>query len=78
LTSLGHSILADPVYGEPSDRDTKLKKLPTSARKLLAQIPGQLLHARKLAFQHPITKEQLCFEAEPWENFKLMLNLLKP
>jgi 23S rRNA pseudouridine1911/1915/1917 synthase len=50
LAAIGHPIYNDPIYGK-RERD--------------ALLPGQALHAWRLAFKHPVTKEQLAFEAEP-------------
>ncbi|ATZ18674.1 23S rRNA pseudouridine1911/1915/1917 synthase [Williamsoniiplasma somnilux] len=43
-----HPIVGDPTYGRINDKDTKF---------------GQFLHASKLIFNHPITKERMEFEA---------------
>ncbi len=50
LAAIGHPIFNDPVYGK-RDRNTAL--------------PGQALHAWKLAFKHPLTKQHLAFAVEP-------------
>lgn len=56
--SLGHPILGDPIYGHPSRQ-----RLPAARL---------MLHAWKLAFQHPIHDQPLCFQARvpgefaPW------------
>jgi 23S rRNA pseudouridine1911/1915/1917 synthase len=50
LAVLGHPLLNDPVYGRVDPR---------------VDLPGQALHAWKLAFRHPITNEPLAFEAPP-------------
>ena len=56
--ALGFPILGDPIYGHPSRQ-----KVPT---------PRLMLHAWKLAFQHPIHDQPMAFEAaippefEPW------------
>ena len=56
--ALGFPILGDPIYGHPSRQ-----KVPT---------PRLMLHAWKLAFQHPIHDQPMSFEAaippevEPW------------
>ncbi len=51
LAHLGHPIVGDPVYA--------------GARKSPIKVPGQLLHACRLAFDHPGTGERMSFEAEP-------------
>ncbi len=50
LAALGHPVLNDPIYGRSDSR------LP---------LPGQALHAWKLRFKHPRTKQYLSFESEP-------------
>ena len=53
LSHIGFPIVGDPLYGF---RDTH-------------GITGQALHARKLTFTHPSTKEVVSFEAEPPADF---------
>lgn len=50
LAAAGHPILNDPVYGR---------------REARFELPGQALHAWRLAFTHPRTGEQLEFTAPP-------------
>ena len=46
MESIGHPLLGDPFYGRKGD--------PTSAWKpVVADLNGQLLHAKTLGFQHP-------------------------
>ncbi len=77
LTGLGHSILGDPVYGQPSSNQPKWQALPDSVKTTVSSLPGQALHARVLGFQHPITGQPLRFEAEPPTGFRDVLNALK-
>lgn len=57
---IGHPIVGDPLYG--------VKPLPVN--------DGQMLHAYKLAFTHPITKKAMTFEAPLPEGFKKFLDEL--
>jgi 23S rRNA pseudouridine1911/1915/1917 synthase len=77
LTGLGNSILGDPVYGHPSQTQSKWKALPESIKLAVLQLPGQALHARVLGFKHPITGEALRFEAEPPPAFRDLLSALR-
>ena len=56
MTSIGHSIVGDPVYGG-------VRKLSATTsqviRDQLASVTSQLLHAKSLGFKHPITKKTL-------------------
>ena len=47
LAALGHPIINDPVYGRKDAR---------------VALAGQALHAWRLAFRHPVTREDLAFE----------------
>ncbi len=77
LTDQGHSLLGDPVYGKPSSRNNKWLALPEDIRTCVEALPGQALHARVLAFHHPITGQPLRFEAEPPEAFRLLCEALR-
>jgi 23S rRNA pseudouridine1911/1915/1917 synthase len=77
LTSIHHSILADPVYGVPTERQPKWTALPRDVQERVRALPGQALHARTLGFKHPITGEELRFTAEPPEAFRLLLETLR-
>jgi len=59
---IGHPVLGDKEYGY-NYKNLKLK--------------GQLLHAYKLSFIHPITKESLTFTSELPDYFVKILNKLK-
>jgi 23S rRNA pseudouridine1911/1915/1917 synthase len=63
LAHLGHPVVGDPAYG--------------GEVKLPVKLAGQALHARRLAFHHPISGAALSFEAEPPENFRKLLAHLR-
>ncbi len=50
MAAMGHAIVNDPVYGREEAR---------------FGLPGQALHAWKLAFAHPRTERELFFEVDP-------------
>lgn len=78
LDSLHHSILGDPTYGKPSSsQDSKWLALPKEIRELVDTLPGQALHARRLAFEHPITGKAMSFESEPPSPFQALLKEMK-
>ena len=56
LSSIGHALLGDPVYG----------RTPAKLRPLLARLgfQRQALHAAELGFIHPVTGERLLFVNE--------------
>lgn len=63
FSSTGHPILGDPLYG--------------GLKPDLPRAPRLMLHARKLTFLHPRTKEILQFEKEPPEDFCSYLKILE-
>jgi len=50
MAALGHPLINDPVYGRTDPRFT---------------LPGQALHAWRLGFLHPRTREHMQFETAP-------------
>ena len=63
LSSIGHPLLGDGLYGA---------RCPDKG------LEGQCLHARKLKFLHPRTKEQIIIEAELPDYFLAVLSRLGP
>jgi len=62
LQHLGHPVLGDKVYG----------------RRFAKLFPRQMLHAWKLGFQHPRTKEWRAFEAPAPLDFRDAVKSLQP
>lgn len=62
LSYIGHPIVNDPVYGH---------------RKLIDETFGQMLHAEKIGFVHPITKEYMEFVAPLPDKFDRILQKYK-
>lgn len=62
MTSIGHPLLGDPVYG-PAKQPFKLQ--------------GQVLHAKVLGFTHPSTGEYMEFETPLPEYFSELLAKLR-
>lgn len=56
MTSIGHPLLGDPVYGRTRQAHRDLLKQSHFAR--------QALHAAELGFIHPVTKEKLSFQSD--------------
>lgn len=63
LNHIGHPVFADPDY---NGRLGQLSRLPASlhsfGQSLLKKIHRQALHARKLSFIHPDTRQRMNFE----------------
>ena len=62
LNYIGHPVVNDPVYGY---------------KKLIDKDFGQMLHAEKLGFVHPTTKEYMEFTAPMPNRFKEILETFK-
>lgn len=58
MRHIGHPVVGDPVYGPEKGRYAR---------------EGQLLHARKLSFNHPATGERMEFEAPMPARFERVL-----
>jgi 23S rRNA pseudouridine1911/1915/1917 synthase len=78
MAHIGHSVVGDAVYG---GRDNVLRGIAperrSRAQQILACMPRQALHARKLAFEHPLSGESMEFEADPPEDFMGLLDRLE-
>ncbi len=69
-----HPVVGDPVYG---GRETYTCGL-TPERRLIAQqmlklLPRQALHAKRLAFIHPLTQERMVFDSDLPADFQKLL-----
>ena len=61
MAHIGHPVLGDPLYG--SGRRASRRALPPALREKAASLGRQALHARLLAFTHPVSAEPLHFES---------------
>ena len=75
LADAGHPLLADREYGGHK-REAKLKA-GDPVRRAAEAIGRQALHARRLAFPHPRTGEQLALEAPLPTDFEAALAVLR-
>ena len=75
---LGHPVFGDPEYGgrEKWFRGMFAPERPL-AKKLLAILPRQALHAYRLSFTHPITGETKTFKSPLPEDFATVMSMLK-
>jgi 23S rRNA pseudouridine1911/1915/1917 synthase len=68
MTSLGHPLIGDPVYGRTRIAHRELLKRLGFAR--------QALHAAELGFVHPATKESLSFKSDAPSDMQELLSAL--
>ncbi len=62
LSYIGHAVAGDDVYGP---------------KKVITELCGQCLHAKKIGFIHPTTKEYLEFDSQLPDYFSKFLRKLK-
>lgn len=75
MQSIGHPLFNDAVYG--GDRilkGTVFSKYKQFVENCFAILPRQALHAQRLGFVHPATKERVDFESELPEDFASCLD----
>ncbi len=79
LSHINHHVFGDPVYG---GREERLKgftpEIRQEARRLLALVPRQALHAGRLEFAHPVTGEAMRFDAPLPEDMKRLEDAITP
>lgn len=61
MAHIGHPVIGDPDYGRAFA--SKANRLPGALRDRIKAFPRQALHARLLAFRHPVTHMVMRFEA---------------
>lgn len=61
MAHIGHPLVADAVYA--SGYATKINKLPPEVAGPIQALGRQALHAAELGFEHPVTGEEMSFEA---------------
>jgi 23S rRNA pseudouridine1911/1915/1917 synthase len=78
LAHLGHPVVGDPLYG---GRENAVRGLASEVRvraqEILALIDRQALHARQLAFTHPVDGRDLVFESPPPADLQRLLDHLE-
>jgi 23S rRNA pseudouridine1911/1915/1917 synthase len=72
LTSINHPVVGDETYNSGRDKTVHDLKI----RKAIAELNRFFLHAEKLSFTHPVSKERLDFTAPLPEELTDFLELL--
>ncbi len=73
--TLGWPVVGDATYGPEVVRLPPT--FPEPIREAVADISRQLLHARRLGFEHPETGQKMAFEAAIPQDFRAVLELLE-
>jgi 23S rRNA pseudouridine1911/1915/1917 synthase len=75
LSDAGHSLIGDPVYGNPRSPGRR-RALSPEARTALTAFPRQALHAVLLGFRHPSTGENIEFSSNLPSDISALVDLL--
>lgn len=78
MAHIGHPLVGDPVYGKKTAaRFLKLNKVDEVLSKQLLEFPRQALHAVRLEFIHPISKNKKSFKTPLPADMQAVLKELK-
>ena len=75
MAHTGHGLIGDPVYG--GRRKLPVRAFGPEAVDAVRNFPRQALHAAVLGFEHPVSKEEIRFEAPMPDDLSTLLNHLK-
>src|SRR5690606_9273170 len=74
MAHIGHPLVGDPLYG---GRLQLPKGATETVREALRGFRRQALHATRLALQHPVSGEEMGWEAPPPDDMQALLNTLE-
>ena len=73
MAHIGHALIGDPLYAGRQWRGLTDPQAASACR----SFPRQALHAWRLEFTHPVSKETVSFEAPPPDDFEALAALLR-
>ncbi len=78
LSSIGHSVMGDPVYGRAKGAKThkSFDKLSEEERNYILDFPRQALHAAEIRFIHPVTGKEIVETASMPDDMQKLITLL--
>ena len=76
MAHIGHPLVADPLYAPGFA--TKSRRLPDDLRAIVDGLGRQALHAAELGFEHPVTGEEMFFEAPLPDDLEALSEALEP
>ncbi len=77
MTSIGHSLIGDKIYGGIPKLSKKYNVLEQDIISKCKNFSRQALHSKTLSFQHPILKEKMHFEIDLADDMKYLINSIK-
>ncbi len=75
MAHAGHGLVGDPVYG--GKRKLSARSFGAEAAEAVRGFPRQALHAAVLGFEHPVSKDQMRFEAPVPQDMQALISTLK-
>lgn len=75
MAHVGHALIGDPTYG--GKRKLSNKAVSEAAVQAVRDFPRQALHAASLGFVHPVTGENMAFEAALPDDMRALLAVLR-
>lgn len=78
MESIGHPLVGDPTYGlQQTARGSLMRKAgyPPEMQEIVQAFPRQALHAVRIRFIHPVTDEEMEFEAPPPDDMAELISL---
>ena len=76
MAHIGHPLVADALYAP--GYATKANRLPENLKTIVTRLGRQALHAAELGFEHPVTGEELYFEAPLPPDLQSLQDALDP
>jgi len=79
MQHIGHPLLGDQVYGLPEQEQRSLMnrgRYTEEQREEVLAFPRQALHAGEIMFIHPVTGEEMQFEADLPDDLQSLLDLV--
>ena len=76
MAHIGHPLVADTLYA--SGYATKSNRLPAELKSIVDNLGRQALHAAELGFEHPVTGEEMMFEAPLPPDLDALAEALEP
>ncbi len=73
MAHVGHALIGDPLYAGRQWRNLSDPRQAAACRRF----PRQALHAWRLGFVHPVTGGPVAFEADPPEDLRSLLAVLR-
>jgi 23S rRNA pseudouridine1911/1915/1917 synthase len=76
MAHIGHPLVADPLYS--TGYITKANRLAPELKEIVQNLGRQALHAVELGFEHPVTGEEMFFEAPLPPDLERLADALEP